>query len=134
MTDKTLSRHLRELRLSLRLSQLEMAKKLELGEKMYQLYESGKYDTTGTETVKRQKLLDKIQELKTKKPPDENGNKSATEQPAPSELQKEIANLHEIILIKDKIIDAQAQALRMAEQLLLKNQKSLARVAEPKKN
>lgn len=50
------------------------------------------------------------------------------------DLQKEIANLHEIILIKDKIIDAQAQALRMAEQLLLKNQKSLARAAEPKKN
>lgn len=51
-----------------------------------------------------------------------------------SGLEEEIKQLYEIIAIKDKVIDAQGQALKMAEQLLLKNQKSLARVAEPKKN
>lgn len=49
-------------------------------------------------------------------------------------LEREIIYRDEIIAIKDKMIDAQAQALRMAEQLLQRSQKTLAHAVHSKKN
>lgn len=111
MTEQKLSKNLRELRLSLRLSQIEMSKKLGIGEKMYQLYESGKYDNVKTETVKRKKFLDKIEELK-----------KNTEPPAPSnpsDLEKENLRLHSIIEEKNIVIADKNKHISALEKIVM---------------
>lgn len=117
MKEKGLSEILKEIRYALRLNQKDMASTLGMGEKMYQLYESGKYDEVGTGSVKRQKLLDKINIIKNKIVIGR-GNNQQVKTSAPSdfayqELEKKVAELErENKELMQKVIALQEHTLR----------------------
>lgn len=117
MKEKGLSETLKEIRYALRLNQKDMASTLGMGEKMYQLYESGKYNEVGTGSVKRQKLLDKINIIKNKIVIGR-GNNQQVKTPAPSdfayqELEKKVAELErENKELMQKVIALQEHTLR----------------------
>lgn len=66
MKEKLLSVILKEIRFTLSLSQAEMASTLGMKEQMYALYERGNYDDVKNVSIRRQKLLGKIEFVKNK--------------------------------------------------------------------
>lgn len=126
MKGQQLSEILKETRYALRLNQKEMAQTLGMGEKMYQLYESGKYDDVGNESVKRQKLLDKINIVKNKiviashtGATSKNSNHNDF---AYQELEKKNQELQQ------QVIDLQHKIIFLQEKLLIKPKKIVAQV------
>lgn len=124
MKEQRLSEILKEIRFALRLNQKEMGQTLDMGEKMYQLYESGQYDNKGTGSVKRQKLLDRIKLVKNKILIGSGANQQVkvTSQNdfAYQELEKKIAELEkenkELML---KLIALQEHSLRKTQKKII---------------
>lgn len=105
MTELLFSALLKQKREELGITQREMAPLLGMKLRMYQDYESGKYDKSALK--KKDFYVRKLAALK-------NNNT----QVSPSDMEKEILRLREVIEGKDRIIDAQVKALIMAERLL----------------
>lgn len=129
MKENRLSEILRETRYALRLNQKDMASTLGMGEKMYQLYESGKYDDVGSGSIKRQKLIDKIELVKNKIIIRRGEGKAIPHNDfAYQELEKKYQEAQLLIL------ELQQRVIALQEHILKKSQKTLAHAAIPKKN
>lgn len=132
MKGQQLSEILKETRYALRLNQKEMAQTLGMGEKMYQLYESGKYDDVGNDSVKRQKLLDKINIVKNKiviaTHTGATGKNSNHNDFAYQELEKKYQELQQ------RYMELQSENISLLKQLLIKPKKAVAHAITPKKN